>query len=423
MGLEPHVPGPTMGAGFQSIAEENPSRVAVLLDANIRLLIARTAIFSGGNSVHTVAIGWLAYDLTQSAVVVGASVGIRSLPLLLLGPVSGVIIDRFNRATLLKLNSVYMVAISAGFTLVIAAVGAEVWHIFTFMVLGGIGYAVNQPARRAVFADVVAGNRLMAALALDSVVFQVARIATPTLVGFAIVKGSVTIAFAGQAVLYGVAVVVTLLLDIPRNDIESVKKESFFTNLTGGLRYIARDPAIRALVLLALVAAFFGGNLIYFLTPVLAAEMVGPEADIVGLLMTANAIGGVAAGSLLVGWALQRSPEWGLIASMTAVGLAVALLPYANGLALATALFGAIGGASIVRRVVTDTMLQQTAHAGFRGRVAAVTTVIQGVGLLSGVLGGFLIESVGLPIAMLSAGSAMIISPWVVRRSLVTPKP
>ena len=85
-----------------SIAQEKPTRVSLLSDANVRLLIARTAIFSGGNSVHTVAIGWLAYDLTQSAVLVGASVGIRSLPLLLLGPLAGVLIDRFDRATLLS---------------------------------------------------------------------------------------------------------------------------------------------------------------------------------------------------------------------------------------------------------------------------------------------------------------------------------
>ena len=103
---------------------------------------------------------------------------------------------------------------------------------------------------------------------------------------------------------------------------------------------------------------------------------------------------------------------------MTAVGLAVSVLPYANGLGFAMALFGVIGGASTVRRVVTDTMLQQAADPSFRGRIAALTTVIQGVGLLSGMLGGFLMESLGVSLAMLVAGSAMIASPWLVRRSL-----
>ena len=192
-----------------------------------------------------------------------------------------------------------MTAISAGFTLVIATVDVQVWHIFAFMVLGGIGYAVNQPARRAVFGVVVTGDRLMAALALDSVVFQAARIATPAIVGLAIVAGGVTAAFAGQAVLYGIALAVTMLLSVPSHNTASVRKESFLTNFTGGLRYAARDRVIRAVVLLSLVSAFFGGNLIYFLTPVLAAEMVGPEASAVGLLMMANAIGGVATGGLI----------------------------------------------------------------------------------------------------------------------------
>lgn len=177
-----HVKAPVGPSGSHGLR----SNIQALRVPNVALLVTGTILNSAGNIVYNIGAAWLAYQLTGSALVVGALSSTRTLPILLLGPFIGVVLDRTYRPTVLKANAAYVVALSAGFLALQLTGALEIWHLFAYMALVGVGFAVGVSARRAVYADCVDRSLLLHALALDLLGFEVVRVAAPALVGIAV---------------------------------------------------------------------------------------------------------------------------------------------------------------------------------------------------------------------------------------------
>src|SRR3989304_1853702 len=146
-------------------------------------------------------IAWLAYDMTGSKSLLGAIVGIRAIPMFLCAPLAGVAADRYDRRSLILLGQLISATTALLFGIVLASGNAQVWHLFLFVVVSGIGAVMDRPVRLTVIFDLVPRESVMRAVALNMFAFSITRVGGPAVAGFLIGWGGA----AGDFFLHGTA--------------------------------------------------------------------------------------------------------------------------------------------------------------------------------------------------------------------------
>ena len=187
--LRPHVP------------RVRPVRVHTFdsfLHRDYRFLWASTLFFSGAFWMQQVIIGWLTYELTQSALLTSVVMGLDALPILIAGPLGGLLVDRWDKRKLLTGVFAYHSLLALGFGLLVQFGDINAWHVFGFVFLMGIGWVIADPARMALIPTIVPRHSLVNAFALNSLAFSVTRLAIPAV-------GGALLAFAGAGVALAAA--------------------------------------------------------------------------------------------------------------------------------------------------------------------------------------------------------------------------
>ena len=149
-----------------------------------------TMFSSGGFWLQQVIVGWLTYEVTDSAFWTSVALGLDALPILFVGPVGGLLVDNFDRRKLMAFIYVYQAVVTLIFAAVVLTGNLQAWHIFAFIFFMGLAWVVSDPARMSLIPNIVPREGLVNAFALNSMAFSVTRLATPAL-------GGVLIAFAG----------------------------------------------------------------------------------------------------------------------------------------------------------------------------------------------------------------------------------
>jgi MFS family permease len=153
---------------------------------DFRYLWIGTVFMSGGQWIQQVTIGWLAYDLTGSSVILGAINGLRALPFLLIGPTAGVAADRMDRRKLLIAVQAVIMTTAFCMGLLVASGHVQVWHLFVFALVTSTVWSINQPLRQTLVSGAVPRESLMNAIALNSLAFNITKVLGPTAGGFLI---------------------------------------------------------------------------------------------------------------------------------------------------------------------------------------------------------------------------------------------
>jgi len=256
-----------------------------------RLLWIGTLFSSSGQWIQQVSIGWLTYALTGSPFLLGVVNGLRSVPLLVLGPFGGVAADRLDRKRLMLVTQLFLMTVTAVFATVIFTGHAHVWNIALFSLLTGVAWAFNMPVRQSVVPKLVPRESLMNAMALNSAGFNVTRIVGPSLAGLLIAAVGIGGNFTLQALAYlGVAAMVWQM-HVPAHE-HTGPAVSVRQNLAEGARYVWHHPTLRAQMTLALVPVVVA--LPYTsLMPVIAKDVLHLGPGGFGLLMAAPGLGAV----------------------------------------------------------------------------------------------------------------------------------
>lgn len=360
-------------------------------------LITGKVLNTAGNIVYNIGIVWLAYQLANSALMVGALNSMRTLPILLLGPFIGVLLDRTYRPAVIKANAVYVAVLSAGFLVLQLSGRVEAWHLFAYMALVGVGFAVGVPARRAVYADCVDPKLLLNALALDLLGFEVVRIAAPALVGLIIALWGVPAAFATQLALYLGVCVALLPVTAQRHDIRSVTQQSPLQNLKEGVTYAVQQPTVAIWLLLSLLVFLTGPDLFFFVLPVYVRDTLGAGPEAVGLLGSASAAGGIVGGFAAshLGQRYRKSALtlWALVA----MGGSMVSLASAQWLPLDMLSAAGMGASLVAFRALNESTIQQVINPSLRGRVGTLSFMMMGAGAFAGLGAGVAAQTIGAP--------------------------
>ncbi len=360
---------------------------------------------NGGTWFQIVAAGWLIFDETGSAAMVGALALATRAPSVLLAPAAGQLADRFDRRRVGIAANLIQAAAAAALAVLAAAGLAGAWVILGLTFALGCGFALGLPAQLALIPFLAPAERLSQAVALNSVGINVARLAGPAVGGLLLASVGATACFALNAVSFA-AVVVALMVVRPR----AAPPRQGSSTIRTGLDHARRDPAIRRLLIG--MAVFTGmASSIQELAPVIA-ENVGAGPTGLGLLL--GAMGG---GGVLGAWLLERLVGRGLrrgVALPAATGvfaLFMAVLAAAPTLPFAIVAMAACGSMWIWMFSGTNTAIQLRAPSRLVGRMLGLyqLAVIAPIGVGSLALGA-LAGVLGIAPALWSA--AAVLGAW-----------
>ena len=382
-----------------------PPTFASLRHADFRLLWITTVLSAAANWLQQVTLGWLAFDLTDSALVAGVVFGIRSLPMLLVGPLGGVLGDRFARKAGLMINSGRMAVVALAFAMLLVAGSVEVWHILLFTTVQGLGQALVNPVRYAMVANTVPQADLMNAIALNSFAFSTMRVVGPAAAGVLIAVSGPELNFAIQGAFFALTFLLVLPIHTPYSTLSLNRSHaSMASSLAGGVKYVVNQPTILGLTLLGLGPAFFTTPINLGLLPVFARESLDVGSQGLGVLYSMQGVGAVLATLAIASLGGYRNIGW--LVAVAAIGNALAVCFYSQltifvlalpFLAMATLCFTAYS-------TVSQTIIQTITPDEYRGRVMGLHMMDHGLTPLGSLVFGVIAEYYDVSGAMLLAG-------------------
>ena len=341
-----------------------------------RLLLAGTAASQAAAWMEQVARSWLVFELTHSPFQLGLLEFIRGVTSLIVSPFAGVLTERLDRRQLAAITQVSpgMAALAIG--LLVSTGNIAIWQLYLAAGFSGLANSINFPARQVLVYDVVGSEYLNNAIALNSVMANVSRIAAPTISGIIIGAVGIQQSYYAQAVFFLLATVATLRLR-PMMLAKPVRIP-VWQGLVEGARYIRADPTIRRLVLLNTVPTL----LIYpyvALIPIVASDVLHVGSTGYGVLISAVGIGSIPGGLLVA--SMTNSKNKGRVMGASALlymGLvAVFAASMWFALSFVVLIFAGVGWSMMV--TLNQTLLQLHLADEFRGRVLAFYTMANGL--------------------------------------------
>ncbi|MPZ59264.1 MAG: MFS transporter [Rhizobiales bacterium] len=381
-------------------------------NANFGIYSAGSAVSLIGMWMQRIAIGWLTWELTGSGLWLGIVAFADFFPVILVGPFAGAAADRWDRLRVVKISQTISLVQATVLWALTASGHMTVGLLVGLTALQGVVVAFNQPARLALVPSLVPQADMTGAVAINSVVFNLARFIGPVFAGLAIVWSGVAAAFAANAISYVVFLLALARVRIAPVAGEPGKRASMSTDLIEGIRYTASHPGIAALLVL-LIAIGVGGRPMNELLPGFADDVY--KSGAMGLSVLASAIGG---GAILGGvWLGQRARASGL----TAIALWSSVVgPLATIVAIATDRLWVAVPAVIVfgfcmstAGIAIQTLIQLATDRSMRGRVMGLYGLIFRGAPAVGALGAGLASSYfGLrwPVFL---GALMVIAVWL----------
>jgi MFS family permease len=373
---------------------------------NYRLLWFGSLFSSAGMWIQQVSLGWLTYDVTGSAFLLGAVNGFRSLPLLILGPFGGVAADRLDRKKLMFATQMFLMTVTAMFATVVMLGYAHVWNIILFSLLTGVGWAFNMPVRQSVVPEVVPKSDLQNAIALNSVGFNTTRIIGPSVSGLLIAAVGIAGNFYLQAAMYiGVAAMVWQMT--VNTERRSARDVSVLNNLVDGARYVWRNRPLRLQMTVALLPPLLAMPYMS-LMPIFAKDVLGLGEVGFGVMMAAPGVGAVV-GTLLIASSRDVNRR-GLLTLICLTGMGATLLAFSQShwVAVSLLLLVVAGAFQMVYMSTNQTMLQLKTPAEYRGRVMGIYMLNQGLMPLGSLFAGALAQFQGAPFAVAVMGGSVV---------------
>ena len=372
---------------------------------NYRLYFLGQAISQSGTWIDKVAQAWLVLALTHSAFAVGLLAACQFVPFSVLGLMAGVIVDRLDTWRTVVVTQAIRMVLAATLAGIVLGGVVQVWMVYTLAVLTGIVLVLDAPSRQQLTFKMVGRDELPNAVALNSSLFNAARIVGPGIGGLLIAAFGVGPAFAINAASF-VAVLGGLLLMDTSKLVAFAPREhlpTLFASLREGISYARESPHVR-LVLTMLVAISTIAMNFNVLLPVLAGRTLDSGPGVFGLIAACFGAGALVGG--LLSAALSRASWKAIVAGAGGLGLAELVLAPQHSLGPAVVLLFIAGVCFTLYTANSNAVLQLRAPDHLRGRVIGFYYfAFNGLAPLGGILTGWLAATGGTELAFAVAGA------------------
>ncbi len=369
-----------------------------------------------GTWMTQVATSWLIYRLTGSAWLLGFVGFCGQMPAFLLAPFAGVWVDRWDRHRILKITQTLSMFQSFSLAVIVFLGEASVGNIVLLTMFQGVVNALDMPARQTFVIEMVQDRAdLVNAIALNSCIFNTARLIGPSIAGG-------VIAYAGEGYCFLIdgfsylAVIASLLLMVPPPSRHGERKD-IWTELKDGLGYVSSFTPIRSILILVMSVSLFGIPYTVLL-PIFASEILHGGPYTLGFLTAATGLGALISALTL---ATRRTiVGLGRVIAVTALTFGAGLVAFglSRWLWLSLPLMLITGFSMMQQMAASNTIMQTIVQEDKRGRVMSFYTMaFVGVAPFGSLIAGFAASRIGAPYTVMAGGAlSMLAALWFSRR-------
>lgn len=374
---------------------------------NYRLYFAAQSISSSGTWVQLVAVNWLVLRLGGSGLALGITTAMQFAPLLLFSAYGGVLVDRWNKRTLLTVTQSTAGLLTLSLGLLVLTGIVQIWIVWVAAFLLGSVDALDTPGHQAFTVELVGPTDATNAVALNNTVSTSARAIGPAIGGILVAVAGIAPSFLINAASYVVVVAALRRIDPSALHIEPPAPRHP-GQVREGLRHVWKTQDLRRVLLVVTLVSIFGLNF-QVLLPLIAFQTFTQGAGLYGLLMSCMGIGAVIGSLAVASWTDPTVCRIGALAIV--FGVANTAVAFAPNLLLGFLAVGVMGiGSSLFLASSSGYLL---VHAGelMRGRVMALYSIaFLGTAPIGGPLLGWTAERFGARIGFLVAGGACVIA-------------
>ncbi len=371
---------------------------------NYRLYFVGQSVSLIGTWITRVAASWLVWRLTQSPQMLGIFGFVSLLPALLLGPFAGVWVDRLDRHRLLVATQVLSMLQSLTLALLTFSGSIQVWQIFALQLFQGVVNAFDMPTRQSLLVDLIEDQAdLPNAVALNSSMFNVARLVGPSIAGLLIASAGEGWCFLIDGLSY-LAVIASLLAMRLTPRPSAGKRRGILHDLHDGLRYAFGFAPIRALLLLVALIGLVGAPY-RVLMPMIAAQVLHGGAHTLGFLLGAMGVGALGGALYLA----SRSSVLGLGRMIPVAsgifGAGLIGLGLSRWLPLSLLIMVFTGFGMMLHMAISNTLIQTLVQEKMRGRVMALYLMaFMGMATFGNLLAGVIAQITGAAHTLIGGG-------------------
>ena len=368
-----------------------------------------------GKNIELIGAVWLVSELTDSPLLLGLLGIARAVPVLILSPIAGVIVDRVDQRRLLFTTQLLALLASATLGIVILTGLIEPWHVYVEVAAQAAIAAFDAAVRQALFPRLVPRSALPEAVTLTVTAARSAAFVGPAIGGVAIVVFGVSAPFLMNATTYlALMLAVVLLRDVP--PLPERAGSSFRRELLDGLHYMRGTPVMNGLLRLEIAFNILSVNDV--IVTIIGRQILGVGAAGLGGLLSAHALGSLAGvGTVLV---LGQTRRQGRFSILCTIAYAAALVVFAlsRDYTLSFVFLALSGLMDVLMTVTRNTIMQLTAPGAMRGRLMANMRVVTGgVGPLAETQSGVLSSLIGGPLALATAAGALALTAATIGRT------
>lgn len=386
--------------------------VRALSNPNFGIYTAGSAVSLVGTWMQRVVTGWLTWELTGSGAWLGLVVFADLFPTVVIGPIAGAYADRSDRLRVTKISQTLAMLQAIALFLLTATGLINIWLLLALTLFLGIVIAFNQPARLALVPALVPPSDLTAAVAVNSVVFNLARFIGPATAGLIIATVGIPVAYAANAATFVAFLVALSRVRLSQAEGVPPLRGKLWPDLVAGIRYTASHAGI-ATILIMMIAANVAARPLIELLPGFAAAVFHAGATGLALLTSSVGAGAIVAGFWLAGISSGKSLGRAFLANTAISAVAGALFAATDSLWLAIPLLVVNGFAMAGMGIAAQTLIQISVDASMRGRVLSLFGLIfRGGPALGALVMGAASDYVGLRLPVF-VGAIVVLAVWL----------
>jgi MFS family permease len=411
-------PGERRGARWQAAGR-------ALRHRNFQLFFSGQLISLIGTWMQTVAQSWLVYRLTGSGLKLGAVGFASQIPVFLFAPIGGIVADRSHRKHVVIATQVASMLLAFVLAALTLTHRVQVWHVFVLAALLGVVNAFDIPGRQSFLVDMVGKEDLMNAIALNSSMFNGARVIGPAVAGVLVARLGEGWCFFVNGVSYIAVIIGLMLMDVHAPPRVS-GKGSPLEHIIEGFQFVSRTAPIRALMLLLGVVSVTGMPYVV-LMPIFAdkilhdggqefATLIGSHdlgAVRLGILMGSAGVGALlGALTLAVRSGVKGLGTW-ISVCCAGFGFSLMLFAFSKSFWLSVLLLLPVGYFIMLQMAASNTLIQVMVPDALRGRTMAVYSMMfMGMAPIGALLGGALSDRLGAAMTVAIGGLASVAGAW-----------
>jgi MFS family permease len=388
------------------------TRFRAMQHRNFQLFIGGQLVSLIGTWMQSTAQLWLVYKMTGSAALLGVFGFANQVPILFLASIGGYVGDRYNRHHGVIVTQLVSMLLAFALAALTFAQAITVWEIIVIAFLVGVVNAFDVPIRQAFLVQMVVREDLPNAIALNSSIFNGARVVGPAIAGFALVWKGPAWCFLFNGLSFLAVLAALLAMRIQKIVVKS-PEGSPFQNFIQGFRFAMSDMPVRSALLLLSLLSLLGLQYSVFL-PIFASDVLHRGAKGFGLLMSAAGVGAVLGALYFAGRTSYKGLARWIAGTALTAGTGLILFSQSHVFWISAGVLLFVGFAATVQMAATNTIVQSRVPDELRGRVMAVyATMFMGVQPIGSLIAGGVAKHIGAPSTLAVFGVLVLIGSLV----------